>query len=217
MGWSWINVHDWLYTPEDKEIKYLDKHGYTNTQYNKEDTGINLMHFSRTDDYPETSFTELMILANMESLPEVAQYLDANELKKYNIEQEDSMKSDEFTKDMLKDGMFVLMRDQEDEYSKGYSIVLGKGFVNEEGYVSIDYYDDDLLYRDDESFDIVEVFTSEKLTWWKEESFKKQLTSIWKRQSPEEQQRTEKKAELEKAILDAEEKIKVAKEALKSL
>lgn len=169
------------------------------------------------ESFPTTSFTELMILANMESLPDVIPYLNKDELKKYNIKQEIDMESNEFTKDMLKDGMFVLMRDQEDEHSKGYSIVLGKGFINEEGYVSIDYYDDDLLYRGDESFDVVEVFTSEKLTWWKEESFNKQLTSIWKRQSPEEEQRLSEKAALQEDIEAVKERLKSMESKLESM
>lgn len=216
LGWSWDGG-------QSESIGHLDKHSYSNCYYKGAHASNGQLVQSNggnDDDYSETSFTELMILANMESLPEVAQYLDADELKKYNIKQEGNMNTgNEFTKDMLKDGMFVLLRNQENEYSKGYWLVLNDKIVSNTGFVYLKSYNEGLTneYSDRNHFDIIEVFTSEGLSILSPKYYSEELTSIWKRQSPEEVQRAEKKAELERAILDAEEKIKAAKEALGEL
>lgn len=199
------------------KIQHLGEYAYSNTWYDCDYAGS--LKFIRQVDhnYPTTSFTELMILADMHTQEDVVPYLNADELIKYGIKQGTDMNtSSGFTKNMLKDGMFVLLRTQ-DQYSKGYRLVLNDTFTYESGHLLVDSYNDDLTHTFDEDFDVVEVFTSENITTLNQKSLRDSLTSIWKRQSPEELQRLEKKAELEKAILDAEEQIKIAKEALAEL
>lgn len=181
--------------------------GYTNQYSTSTGTsGHNLYRqiFTTDNNYPTTSFTELMILADMVDLPEVVQYLDEKELIKHGIKQEKSMKNNEFTKDMLEDGMFVRI-------NSVIYMVLGDVFSCLDRYIPIDEdYDDNLKDIDDEKWSVEEVFTvdsEESMSTLKYFLDGNGLTSIWKRLSPEEVQRAEEKAELEKAILDAEENI----------
>lgn len=219
---GFFSLHWWWNGNPLCGFMFLNEEIYSNTLRGNSIENINSLlrnssRYNKDGNYPTTSFTELMILANMESLPEVVPFLDENELKKYNIKQEGNMKSNEFTKDMLKDGMFVLLRNQDNEFSKGYHVVLKEGFIDQGGFLPKDDYTDNLIFEKDADFDVVEVLTSEKVTSLDENSLEEELTSIWKRPFPEEEQRLSEKAALQEDIEAVKERLKSMESKLESM
>lgn len=129
------------------------------------------------------------------------------EKKYFKLKGENDMK--EFTKDMLKDGMVVEFRGQQQSWSKGRHLLLYGKLINTTGYCNLEDFDEDIKYKghNSQEFDIMKVYkvlNSETLNinrW--------ELELIWERKELTEQQK--KILELEEAINKAQEQIKQLK------
>lgn len=110
----------------------------------------------------------------------IARVIVRKEMKYFKLKEENVV-TNKFDKSMLKDGMVVMLRNQNYPSSKGRLLVLNETIVDKEGYLSFSDYTNDLLSEDgDVNFDIVQVFSVDKLINMDIKDWT--LTPVWKRE-----------------------------------
>lgn len=104
----------------------------------------------------------------------------SEEVKFFKLKEENVV-TNKFDKSMLKDGMVVMLRNQNCPSSKGRLLVLNETIVDKEGYLSFSDYTNDLLSEDgDVNFDMIQVFSVDNLVNMDINDWT--LTPVWKRE-----------------------------------
>ena len=110
----------------------------------------------------------------------IARVIVSKEMKFFKLK-EKNVVTNKFNKSMLKDGMVVMLRNQNCAHAKGRLLVLNETIVDKEGYLSFSDYTNDLLSDDgDVDFDIVQVFSVDNLTNMDINEW--ELSLLWKRE-----------------------------------
>lgn len=132
----------------------------------------------------EDGFTIHAIDREGDGLSENGQYITDTKQERNCLKLKEDMSVDkhvEFTKSMLKDGMVVMLRNQDCRFSRGKMLVLGDRLLSD-GNACLDYYSQDMYYEDDNDFDIMAVYSVNETEDLNIEDWG--LTLLWERKEP---------------------------------
>lgn len=112
--------------------------------------------------------------------------IDIKEIKYFKLKEDMSVdKPVEFTKSMLKDGMVVMLRNQDDNYAAGRYLILSNSLTTISGSIPLTDYSEMLFDNDESDFDIMAVYSVDYLGDLDIDNW--ELSLLWERKeiSPE--------------------------------